>query len=354
MSLDRPRPHAFSHVSENLDPGYFLPEPHLDADHSASETHHTTVVINNDWELLWEDAQFQFYNRATNVKQTVPTRATSAAIPDDDDGSIEGVGTPSLSQKLDALEAALLAGYFPIVVRLLLYGIDLSVSLFGSRYQTPLQWAVEDGNPDLVQLFLDHGAPVSCYPRAVTLAAAVKNGSRAIIEALLPRTGRKSSTIALGVAVSLRRIATAKLLLESGVHCDFEEGDRPHPQTLVDVSQYLRDISEPDKFRAPLIYAILLGDIDLARLLLSYGANPNMSHHDAFQCGMAIELAMKLGQSEIVHLLLDYGADVYLAHRVWNVPEHKCYPMTRPLYQKVAAGLRAIIATRADTGEIVD
>lgn len=87
---------------------------------------------------------------------------------------------------------------------------------------------------------------------------------------------------------------------------------------------YLSDISEPDNFRAALIYAILLEDIDLVRLLLSYRANTNVSRHDTFQreCGKAAELAMGLGHIKIVHLLLDYGADVYLAYEVWDVPGH--------------------------------
>lgn len=345
-SIESPRVWAFSDGSKTIGPGHNFLDLYLNARSSVSEAHHVIVMEGDNWELLWEEGNFQFFNPTTNARQTVPPRQTCEAVPSND-VSVEGVGTPSLSQKLDALEAALLAGHLTAVVQLLNYEIDLNVRLFGRLQQTPLHWAVERGDLNLVQLFLEHGASVSTQPWEITIVKAVTKGFQSIVEALLPRTDRTSCTISLGVAVSERQVSIVELLLKRGVCCDFKDTDRPLPADPWDYSQYGRDESEPDNFRAPLIRAILLGQVDLVRLLLSHGANPNVWRHDnSFPCARAIEVAMKLEYSEIVHLLLDHGADIHLSYQAWDVPGHKCEPMPRPLYQKVTAGLRNIMAAR--------
>lgn len=311
------------------------------------------VEVNRDWKLIWGGPRskgFRLYNPITKAEQALmpsrklnPASSDATAIHADDT-------TPSLNQKLDALELVLKAGYFSAVKQLLQYDMPLNVDIFRGEEKSPLQWAVEQGHLDLVRLFLDYGADANFRSNSMrnnpALVTAVQLGHRDIIAALAPHTNRIASTRALGRAVDRGDLETVKLLLENGVSCDFEDGDRPHPQDPEDNACYMEDISFPGEFRPPLICAIETNNIDMVRLLVSSGASANVDHHDVFECWRAWELAMKLEQMKIVHLLLDHGADINLPHRIWDVVGHKCCPYPRPVYQKITAGLRKAVTAR--------
>ncbi|KAL7626980.1 Serine/threonine-protein kinase [Parahypoxylon ruwenzoriense] len=341
----------------------------------------TTVKEDDGWELVWEESsrKFYFYNRFTGVKQSVPPKAKSPLAPSDatiDDSDSPTI--PSRSQKEDALEAALRAGHDHVVSQLLEYDIDLNIRIFGNEKKAPLQWVTEKENIGLVRLFLSKGADANFPNFAIrgihqggpALIKAVEKGNREIAELLVRKADRIASTRALGLAVDRGDIAMAKLLLANGVRCDFEEGDQPHPQHPRENGCYFRDLSEPEEFFPPLVRAVKHGSVDLTRLLLSHGADANVSYHKliwdldpfevnqerldtVFSCGRAIELAMGLGHQEIVQLLLASGANIDLTQDFWHVPGHNCYLAPRATYQKVTAGLRAAAAARKENEAVV-
>ncbi|KAL2016672.1 hypothetical protein VTK56DRAFT_3174 [Thermocarpiscus australiensis] len=339
------------------------------------------------WELVWEPVpgKFHFYNHFTGTKQAVPPRhADSFAHRELETATIRDHSAdptvPSQSQKQDVLEAALQAGYDRAIAQLLeKYGAtDLNIWISVGKppgRTTPLQWATEQENPVLVSLFLEKGADASFLNASISggmhqggpaLIKAVEKGNRELATLLVSKTDRVASTRALGLAVDRGDRAMTALLLGKGVRCDYEVGDRPDPQHPEDDACYFFDLSEPDEFMSPLVRAVKHCDADLARLLLSHGADANAGYHDLrwdqmerpphgredagrFSCGRVVELAMVLGQLEIVQLLLAASADIGLAQPIWNVKGHDCKLVPRDVYQRVAAGLRAAAAAAAKT-----
>ncbi|KJK96089.1 hypothetical protein H633G_00029 [Metarhizium anisopliae BRIP 53284] len=315
----------------------------------ATKISEMTIQADNEWDLIWQDSQpqsFHFHNCVTGATRPVPSRAVDpCAIQDAATYTNIGLDTsPGLTHKLDALEAALQAGYDHAVSELLTYNMDLNVEIFGRDRRSPLHWAVKHKNLHLVCLFLEHGANADFGGPALIQAVGI--GHLAIAEALVSKTSRVACTQSLGLAVDKQDMNMARLLLDYGVHCDFEKDDRPYPQPTWDQSFMGCDISRPQEFKPPLIRAIQKHDIDIVRLLLLHGADPNVALHDTFDCGRAVQLAMKAEQLGIVQLLLDSGADISLPGDTWEGSGHKCHILKRPVYQKVTARLRAAMAAK--------
>ncbi|KAF3484058.1 protein kinase [Arthroderma uncinatum] len=313
--------------------------------------------VDDGWELVWEYAQqkFHFYNHFTEAKQLVTQPVDP--LPDN---NVRNTTAPSQTQKESVLEAALLGGHNRAIPQLLEYGMDLNINIFvtsATGGKSPLGWATEHENLSLVTLFLDMGADATFS----ALNTAVKRRNEKLIKVLMKKTDRTTSTKALGLAVDQQDITIAKLLLENGAKCDFNDEDRPPPEHHFAGSGFAHncpfyDISSlPEEFIPPLVRAVKQGCVDLTRLLLAHGADVNTGYHDlswdldesperdtiSFSCGRVIQLAMELGELEIVQLLLLGGADIHLIHPTWCVPGHQCWPGSRAVYQNVTDRLEA-------------
>ncbi|KAI1077739.1 protein kinase [Whalleya microplaca] len=342
----------------------------------ASKARQVIFREDDGWDLIWEEAhrEIQFYNHSTGEKQLVPHRLVNHQAPEDAVSYDSAQpNAPSRGQMQDALEAALEAGHNHIVSQLLDYGMDLNIRIFGTRRTSPLEWAVEHGNAGLVKLFLGKGADANFADFATrgihrggpALIKAVERGNQELSEVLVRKTDRVASTRALGLAIDQRDIDMVRLLLANGVPCYFREADRPHPQHPLDNGCYFRDLSEPEEFIPPLVRAVKQGNVEIAQLLLSHGADANVGYHDLsinlleihqgreqimFSCGRVVELAMELRQQEMVRLLLASGADIGLLAPIWPVPGHDCRLVPRDVYQRVTAGLRTAPAAARKEG----
>ncbi|KAK2754541.1 hypothetical protein FQN54_006942 [Arachnomyces sp. PD_36] len=328
-------------------------------DRKSDASNKTTSQAEDDgWELVWDPASYQFHfkNRFTNEtspgrlpddysRSCLPSASRSSSAPSSADFDLAS-RSPRCEERNEALAAALKAGYGKqVFTQILGYATDLSLDIPILSYDqprryteeielcdhhevrvTPLEWAVEHGRLDLVNLFLDNGADANFTIEPVegpALFKAVRIGDQKLVESLVQKTNRVSSTRALALAVKQQDIAIVNTLLVNGVQCDFKR-----------------------------VWAVILDNTDLVRMLLASHADANVAYHASngnFSCGRVIQRAMELEHFEIVQLLLDCGANIGLPHPVWPMPPwpepvHICEPVDRNVYLKVTAGLKAAAA----------
>ncbi|KAH8627345.1 hypothetical protein IG631_17113 [Alternaria alternata] len=229
------------------------------------------------------------------------------------------------------------------------------------QLRTALEVALQSDQQDrvahLLELEIDLDTPIFQHTsqRSTMLTWVMSHRSLSMLIVILSKVDvksrhRVSATRALGLAIKMRNTPAAKILLEHGTRCDFEDGDIPIPA----------DVDDPDgdtfddplvlgQFTPALVYAALNHDAAMARILLNRGANPNLGYHgihrgmrSAFSCGRIVELAMDLRFVEMVQMLLDHGADIGRAPPVWYAQGHECEFVPRSVYQRVMAALRAI------------
>ncbi|KAF7555758.1 hypothetical protein G7Z17_g1922 [Cylindrodendrum hubeiense] len=380
-------------IYERVDFGPFVfwqqvgPVPDNAGGHTSDQTSSTSE--DDVWDVLWQPAsqRFNFKNRLTSEERAADVQAAGRRPPSPPPAHSDPTSNelPSQGQAEAAFALALELGCGKRVIsKLVEHGVNLNAPIL--KYEvselklplivetipaTSLDWAVEHDKANLVNLFLDMGADpnITVHPiQGPALVNAVRRRNLQLVEILVRRTNRVSSTRSLGIAVDRADTTIVDTLLANGVRCDFEESDRPRPR-----NPYYYDHCtfggfpelEVKHFIPPLVRAVQLGNADLVRALLAHGASANVSYHDLtrsrqepgdpvpttpdpkFSCGRVAQLAMELGYSEIVQLLLDSGADIHLAQPSWPVPGHTCKLVLRTVYLEVTAGLEAEVAIRA-------
>ncbi len=148
----------------------------------------------------------------------------------------------------------------PAAVRRIL-ALGAAADSVDTRGQTPLMWAASAGKTETIGLLLDAGADLRRTSKAgfTPLLFAIKSGKTEPVRLLLEKgadVGQRGpeNTSAFQLAIYQRNYAAAALLAERGA-VDVNERDRHGLQ--------------------PLHGASAAGDVELARLLLAIGANPN-------------------------------------------------------------------------------
>ncbi|KAI3329475.1 kinase-like protein [Ustulina deusta] len=360
----------------------------------------------NEWEVTWDASSKEFYlhNRATDENRQVNEQTTNQKFRrpftiarnqptvTDTDTSTTMCAVPSELQKKYALATALEFSCSNRDIERILespinlnfgileydYAVDPSVSLgqidgrvvfeqpSNKVMLTPLEWAVEHGNADLVNLFLGKGADASYtveVQHGPALVKAVRKSDQRLVEILAKKTNRLSSTRALSKAVALQDKAMVKTLLSAGVRCDFERADGTGigPSSCCDFSVGPASLGISDYIN-PLAIAARAGDAVLVRLLLAHGADANADYHDLgswviehddgvetvsvwFGCARPVQVAMELGHSEVVRVLLEEGgADIWAPRPVSRFIGHKCAVVPRDVYVRVTAELEEAAA----------
>jgi ankyrin repeat protein len=257
----------------------------------------------------------------------------------------------------DSFQIALLAKQIPVALQLLNYGgVNLNCHLSRwaedqKRYMpTPLGWAVFHGYLDLVEQFLDRGADAdfSATSRGRLAVArrvlfdAVETKQTDMVEFLVKRTAdRVARTKALSLAVKCASSSEdptsaesemVKILLNSGVSCNYEEDDiqPPPPEPYlrgpgwVTACSFRKPKKRDGEFIPPIVYAVHAGNLRLVQLLLSHGADVNTGYRQLqetkskFCCGRIFDLATDLGHREVADFLLESGAKPDLGRPPYN------------------------------------
>ncbi|KAM0469194.1 hypothetical protein ACHAPX_010579 [Trichoderma viride] len=361
---------------------------------ATKESHPTTVQPSNvdverkeDWELVWrvKDQMFYFFNRSTSAQEPIaapqqkhmpPTKPSQAILSghqdeeadknESSDANIHEL--PDEAQKQSALDEVLKMKYFHLVPELLKnYVVNLNFDLNFSPRKTPLEYATELEDVNIVELFLENGADANFTSKhggrlpGPALLYAVRQGNHQLVEMLIQKTDRVHCTRALGHAITKRDLPIIDILLANGVRCDFEDSDRQlSPMSRdyeggipLDTWNMTSDVDyESVEYLPPLVRAVIVGDKDLVRLLLVYGADVNIGFHGLKEsdlpglwradvsCGRPIQLALELEHHNLVQVLLDNGADIDMAQPVSQ--DYNCKMIPRVAYYQIVSRLRSI------------
>ena len=160
--------------------------------------------------------------------------------------------------------------------------------------ETALHHAANNGHVDVVLALLEAGADVD---------AVAGDGSRAVHCALEPR-GRVSVT-------PERRATVADMLLAHGarytIYIAAIRGDSPFVREALSQDSSLANF-EDTCHRRPISAAARRNDLEMVRLLLQHGADPNLPEEGAPR-GHALWVAVYHQHREMARVLVEHGAD---------------------------------------------
>ncbi|KAK2723984.1 hypothetical protein QYM36_002353 [Artemia franciscana] len=177
-------------------------------------------------------------------------------------------------------------------------------------FAPPLHMAIINNNLELVKLLLKRGANPNC---GECLHLAVTKGGADLCNLLIKSGAELDATnvygeTPLGTAIKTSNLDLVKLLLKLGanpnceecLHLAVEKGRADMCELLIDSGAKL-DAMNANK-DTPLLTAIRNNNLELVKLLLKRGANPN--------CGECLHLAVKKGGADLCNLLIKSGAEL--------------------------------------------
>ena len=203
-----------------------------------------------------------------------------------------GISTAALAQPNGAAElaAAIRVSDYDSVTELLRVRVINPNSLMPDG-STPLSWAVESQDPQMVQLLLraEASPDAAANPAVAPLMLACEHGNSQIVNVLLD-AGAKATIMRddgitpLTTCAGTVPAADVARLIELGAVVDAAETSG----------------------QTPLMWAAAKGRIDNAKLLLAKGANVNSETKDGFT---PLFFALKSGNPELPQLILDAGGN---------------------------------------------
>ena len=164
-----------------------------------------------------------------------------------------------------------------------------------------IHWAVMTRQPPLFPVLREGGAdPNHRRSDGQTPAHVLFNGDYEF------RTWRELEGLEVAdEATTLRALLEAGATADLSVACAVSDADRVGVLLREDPGVARRLDSGR---RSPLTYAVRAGHLEIARLLLSHGAEPSQPEEQAPD-GHALWLACALGRADIVQVLLEHGAN---------------------------------------------
>jgi ankyrin repeat protein len=166
------------------------------------------------------------------------------------------------------------------IALVIIVAVVLSTGIKPSIY-----YAVRDGDTKKVQKYLDGGGDVN---------------RRIKFDKLGPTL--------LGIAAANGQVNTVELLLKNKANPDFAGNDFSFDPLVLAVDPHKSKDSDDS-------------DLQITRLLLANGANPNVTNQQGNHCP-ALYDAAEFGRTEIVKLLLEAGADVNATNYFGQTPLH--------------------------------
>ena len=237
---------------------------------------------------------------------------------------------------------------------------------------TPLLFAIREGNLEAVKLLLDSGSDIhwSSANRTSPLVIALLNGQIGVADYLLDRGADPNATDAYGraalfAAVDLRNFNHARFpdvpydgrdplplinkLLQKGADQNTRADTIPYNGLYVFDGSWINFDGQTSFIRAA-----LAGDVELMRLLLEHGANPNLATVEGTTALMAVSgmnwvsnQTYNHGEAaylEAIKLCLAHGADINAANSLGFTALHAA----------AARGWESVIQLLVDNGARMD
>ncbi len=161
------------------------------------------------------------------------------------------------------------------------------------EYRTPLYFAVRENRMAVARLLLDRGANPFYNGEDLIEIARLRRlaDMEALIEGRRPKSQRPLS-------VSSNDIWTAA-----------DGGNAERVRALVDADPSLLNRSSDDRSGTPLAHAAGRGRLEVVRLLLERGADPNVPEEGNAPHGRALYAAVYNRHFDVARLLLEHGAN---------------------------------------------
>ena len=180
------------------------------------------------------------------------------------------------------------SGSIDVVRALLARGADVNVRE-RDRGQTALMWAAARQHPEVVKLLVGHGADVHAQTRVRQLTVMLDQGPRRAVKTAAQDAKQidAGAITALLFAAQTADVESARLLIAAGANPNDKAADGASALVLAifsgqpAVARVVLDAgADPDAADAgyaPLHVAALRGDLDSVKALLAKGANPNVT-----------------------------------------------------------------------------
>ncbi len=257
------------------------------------------------------------------------------------------------------------------------HGVNINIK--NGEGETPLSCAAERGDIKIVELLIELGSDIH-KSGEYALRAAAKNGHTQVIELLLKHgvevqhiDGYADSPLLC--AIEGRQLAVVKMLLQAGAHASDETEDMSAVESAIwdmnpeivkvlvehgaavddndsNLNELLTVIIKGDSERltallktkaelinaiprtgshyTPLMFACLLGEMAIVKILISAGAD--IHQKDSNGCN-ALAYAAAIGNEPLIALLITQGSTVS-SQVIFRAIEHGHYDLARNLVQK--------------------
>jgi ankyrin repeat protein len=187
------------------------------------------------------------------------------------------------------------------------------------EYRTPLYFAVRENRMAVATLLLDRGANPFYNGEDLIEMARLRGlaDMEALIEGCRPASKRPLSVFqTMAQAVRSGNVAAARQvidgLLARGSSADIWTaayvGNAERVRALLDLNPSLVNQSSDDGSGTPLVHAADRGHLDVVRLLLERGADPNVPEEGNAPHGRALYAAVYNRHFDAARLLLEHGA----------------------------------------------